>query len=765
MKSLQQFRRNRLSRPIFKRAKAALPGLSDTEREALTAGDVWWDQALFSGHPDWDQLLDTPPATLSDEEQAFLNGPVDRLCAMLDEWEINRQRGDLPPEVWDYLKDNGFFAMIIPREYGGLAFSAFANSEVVRRIASRSVVTAVTVMVPNSLGPGELLMHFGTQAQRDYWLPRLADGRELPCFGLTSSEAGSDAAAMRDRGRVCRGTFKGQEVLGIRLQWSKRYITLSPVATVLGLAFKLEDPDHLLGEETRRGITLALVPTDLPGVTTGRRHLAAMQFFQNGPTEGQDVFIPLDYVIGGVEQVGKGWPMLMSALAAGRGISLPSLAAAATALAARTTGAYARIRHQFGIPIGEFEGVQERLGVLAADAYMVEAARRLTCAGLDQGYKPSVVSAIMKVHTTYRMRESIDHALDVHAGKAVIDGPGNYLSDLYRAVPVSITVEGANILTRSMIIFGQGAIRCHPWLLKEMLALEEENPSRALDAFDEAFWGHAAHTTRTLFRAWIRSWSGGLFAPSPDRGSQHGYFRQLSRYSAVLALLADGALLTLGGDLKRREMLSARLGDMLAELYLLSAVLKRWQDEGRQAADRALVEYNLARGLATLDRSIQGVLANLPNRPLAVCLKLLVQPLGVRHQGPSDRLTKRCARLLLDPGPDRERLTPGLFLEAGASGALAELERCFQFVTETAPLRERLHKAGCDDPREALRRGLISDHQAERLEQAQALSDRVIAVDDFPPGILGESNFTPTPSPTPSASASDTRKAADASDR
>jgi acyl-CoA dehydrogenase len=471
------------------------------------------------------------------------------------------------------LKTKKFFGMIIPKEHGGLGFSAFAHSEVIRTISSRSVTAGVTVMVPNSLGPGELLLQFGTDQQRRHWLPRLADGREIPAFGLTSPEAGSGAASMTDRGIVCRDRFQGEEVLGIRLNWHKRYITLGPVATVLGLAFKLDDPGHLLGEQDHLGITVALVPTDLPGVEIGRRHLASYQMFQNGPNRGHDVFIPLDHVLGGEDQIGQGWTMLMSALAAGRGISLPSLSAAGAAFAARTTGAYARVRRQFGIPIGRFEGVQERLGRLAASAYLLDAARRLTTAGLDEGRKLAVISAIMKAHATYRLREAIDDAMDVHAGKAVIDGPKNYLGNLYRAVPVGITVEGANILTRSLIIFGQGAIRAHPYLLDEMLALEEPDRNQALVAFDQVFWRHVGHSVKTLFRALGRSWSKGVFAPAPDVGETKRHYRQLGRYAASFALTADMALLTLGGALKRKEMLSARLGDVLAELYLLSAAL------------------------------------------------------------------------------------------------------------------------------------------------------------------------------------------------
>src|SRR6266851_2508723 len=513
------FRRDYITKPIFRWARHVLPSLSDTEREAIEAGDIWWDADLFTGNPDWTKLLAFPAAKLTPEEQAFLDGPVDELCRMLDDWRINWELGDLPPEVWDFLKAHKFFAMIIPKKYGGLEFSAYAHSEVIRKISTRSICAAVTAMVPNSLGPGELLHRFGTKQQQDYWLPRLAEGKEIPCFGLTSPEAGSDAASMTDSGVVCRGLWQGREVLGIRLNWHKRYITLCPIATVIGLAFKLYDPDHLLGERNEIGITLALVPTSLPGVEVGRRHLPALMVFQNGPTTGRDVFIPLDHVIGGVAQAGKGWKMLMSALAAGRGISLPSLSAAGTAFAAHTTGAYARIREQFHVPIGRFEAIQERLGRIAATAYLLDAARRLTCAAIDHGHKPAVITAIVKQQATERLRVIANDAMDIHGGKAVQEGPLNYLGSFYRAVPIGITVEGANIVTRSLIQFGQGAIRSHPYLLKEITAHEDPDHARALDEFDRAFWAHVGHSFANGLRAFARAWSGGRLAPAPAAGA------------------------------------------------------------------------------------------------------------------------------------------------------------------------------------------------------------------------------------------------------
>ncbi|MHC1944333.1 acyl-CoA dehydrogenase [Bradyrhizobium sp. UFLA06-06] len=729
------FRRDYMTKPIFSWARGVLPTMSDTEREALEAGDVWWDADLFTGNPDWSKLLAFAPARLTDEEQAFLHGPVDELCRMLDEWKINWEWRDLPPEVWAFIKAKKFFGMIIPREFGGLGFSPYAHSEVVRKISSRSLTAAVTVMVPNSLGPGELLMRFGTKEQQDKWLPRLASGQDIPCFGLTSPEAGSDAASMIDTGIICKGNFEGREVLGLRLNWHKRYITLGPVATLLGLAFKAYDPDHLVGSEEELGITVALIPTHLPGVSIGHRHLPAMQVFQNGPNWGRDVFIPLDYIIGGQERLGQGWKMLMTALAAGRGISLPSLSAAGAAYAARTTGAYARIREQFGISISKFEGIEEPLARIAGTAYLLDAARRLTCAALNEGHHPAVISGIMKLHATERMRIAIDDAMDIHGGKAVIDGPQNYLGGLYRSVPVGITVEGANILTRNLIVFGQGAIRAHPYLLQEMNALGEPDRDKGLTAFDTAFWKHVGHSFATMFRAWGRSWSFGLFAPAPDAGDATEFYRQLSRYSSAFALCADMALLTLGGALKRKEMLSARFGDILSELYLLSAALKRWQDEGRQKEDLPALQWCMASGFKTIENRFAEIFANLPNRPVAWLLKFLIQPFGARVTGPSDRVVQQCAQLVLSPSAARDRLTPDLaFVED--DGGIARLEKAFRLVTEAEDAAKQLRAARLHDWKDAVKKGVITEADGEKLAAAHEAVAKVIEVDDFAPEAL-----------------------------
>jgi acyl-CoA dehydrogenase len=733
------FRRDTITRPIFAWAKKAMPAMSDTEREALEAGDVWWDADLFTGAPDWSKLLAVTPASLTAEEQAFLEGPVNELCAMLDDWKISWELRDLPPEVWVFIKKHRFFGMIIPKEFGGLGFSPYAHSEVVRKVSTRSVTAAVTVMVPNSLGPGELLMHFGTDEQRQHWLPRLADGREIPCFGLTSPEAGSDAASMIDTGIVCKGTFEGREVIGLKLNWHKRYITLGPVATVLGLAFKAYDPDHLLGQEEDLGITVALIPTHLPGVQIGRRHLPSMQVFQNGPNWGKDVFVPLDYIIGGQARIGQGWKMLMSALAAGRGISLPSLSAAAAAYCARTSGAYARIREQFGIPIGKFEGIEEPLARIAGTAYLVDGARRLTCAALNQGHHPAVISGIMKLHATERMRIAVNDAFDIHSGKAIIDGPQNYLGALYRAVPIGITVEGANILTRNLIVFGQGAIRAHPFMLEEMTAIAEPDAEKGLDRFDKAFWKHVGHSVRTMLRAWGHSWTGGLFAAAPDAGKAKPFYRQLSRFSAAFALSADMALLTMGGALKRREMISARFGDILSELYLLSGALKRWEDEGRQQADFPALEWCMETGCKTIQTKFAEIFANLPNRFVALLLRFLLQPLGARDTGPTDRNVHECAQMILEPSAARERLTAGLYHKDDDRG-LARLEKAFVLVTAAEAIDRRMRAARIKDWREAVKRGVITASEGEKMRLADEAVAKVVEVDDFAPEQLSQAD-------------------------
>ncbi|MCV0396736.1 MAG: acyl-CoA dehydrogenase [Rhizobiaceae bacterium] len=725
-------RKKYLTAPLFKWARGVMPPISETERDAIDAGTVWWDGALFSGDPDWDELMVTPQAKLSPEEQAFIDGPVRELCAMVDDWKITWEDRDLPPEVWRFMREKKFFGMIIPKKYGGLGFSNTAHSEVVRTVSSASVVAGVTVMVPNSLGPGELLMHFGTDEQRDYWLPRLAEGTEIPCFGLTSEDAGSDAAAMTDSGVVEYGEFEGERVLGIRLNFHKRYITLGPIATVMGLAFKMSDPENHLGRGEDLGITVALLPTSTPGVSHGERHVPQMTHFQNGPLYGKDVFVPLDHVLGGEAQIGQGWKMLMTALAAGRGISLPSQSAAAAAMCARATGAYARVRSQFGIPISLFEGIREKLAQLTANAYLIDAARRLTVAALDEGHKPSVVSAIMKYHATERMRQSVEIAMDIHGGKTIIDGPRNYMGGQFRSVPIGITVEGANILTRNLMIFGQGAIRSHPFMLEELLALSEEDEKAGLEAFDRNFWRHVGHSIKTAGRAKLRAWAG-AFGRAPKGADMPHHWRALSRYASAFALSADMALLTLGGELKRKEMISARLGDILSELYLLGAVLKRHEDEGRLKEDRPIVDYVMLQGVERMNVAFDGVLRNLPARWAAWMIRAGAFPFGFGHKQPSDRLTNELAEMLLKPSLQRDRLTPGLYWGEGRPDhALAHLERAFELVTGIEPIEKKMRDAKIRDADEALKAGRISEDERSRLGEAEAAIVEVVRVDAWP---------------------------------
>jgi len=741
------WRQRHLSKPILNWYRKVLPPISATERDAIAAGTVWWDADLFSGKPDWSKLRGFEKPELTPEEQAFLDGPVETLCGMLDDWEI-RRAGDLSEKVWDYIRDEGFMGMIIPKEYHGLGFSALMHSHVVMKVASRSPAAAVTVMVPNSLGPAELLMRYGTDEQRNYYLPRLAKGQEIPCFALTAPEAGSDAASIPDSAVVCYGEHMGKRVLGMKVTWNKRYITLAPVATILGLAFRLYDPDHLLSEKDDIGITLALVPTSTPGVQIGRRHFPAGQAFQNGPTQGRDVFIPMDYIVGGQERVGQGWRMLMDCLAAGRAISLPALGTGAAMFCARFAGAYARIRRQFGLPIGRFEGIEAPLARIGGYAYGLEAARRLTAASLDKGEQPSVLSAILKYHATERMRTALNDALDIHGGRAICDGPRNYLFGVYMSVPVAITVEGANILTRSLIIFGQGAIRCHPYLLKEMEAANLPDPNEALRAFDKALWAHVGSATSNVLRAFWHNLTGGAFASTPNVGTITPMYRGLHRAAVTFAAVADLVMGTLGGELKRREGLSARLGDVLSELYLMSCVLKRFEDDGMPKEDLAFVEWNYRSALYTIQTQLDEVLRNLPMRPVAWLLRVIAFPFGRHHRAPSIWLTRDVARLLLSPSETRDRLTRGIYLSTNAADATGRMERAFQAAVERDRIEENIRKVkpgrkALADLTALVNERVITEEEAAALAAANAIVREVIDVDDFAPEELTQRSASP----------------------
>jgi acyl-CoA dehydrogenase len=730
-------RRNVVSRVVMPLAAKMLPRLGETERVALEAGTVGWDGQLFSGAPDWNALLDFEIKPLSAREQAFLDGPVDSLCRQLDDFEITRS-GDLPEDVWEFLKRERFFGLIIPEAYGGLGFSARAHAEVVTKIASRSLTAAVTVMVPNSLGPAELLMHYGTDEQRDHFLPRLARGEEVPCFALTGPEAGSDAAATQSEGLVCHGKWKGEEVLGIQLRWRKRYITLAPVATLIGLAFRLRDPDHLIGEQEDLGITCALIPSNLSGIEIGARHDPMGVPFQNGPTTGEDVFVPLDAIIGGRAGAGQGWKMLMESLSAGRSISLPSLAVAATKLSTRVTSAYGMVREQFDTPIGRFEGVEEPLARIAGLTYAVDAARSLTAAAVDAGEKPSVLSAIVKAYCTEAMRTVVNDAMDIRAGAAIMRGPRNVLGRTFAAIPIAITVEGSNILTRSMIIYGQGAIRCHPFVLDEMKAAQAND----LERFDAAFFGHLGFAATTAARSLLLGLSRGhLEREAPGGGLTRRACQRLSRASAAFALVSDASMATLGSQLKRREKITGRLADALAWLYLGSSVVKRFEDDGATEQERVFAQWALEHALSRIDVALDGVLRNLPARPIAWLLRPIVFPLGVREREPNDALGSCVVRTLLSDDLARDHLTAGIFLPTGDEAGLGRLEAALAHARPALEVEARLrsavaegridHAPGTDLAFAGLQAGIISQSDLDLLASAVTAREEAIRVDSF----------------------------------
>ncbi|WP_270803874.1 MULTISPECIES: acyl-CoA dehydrogenase FadE [Aeromonas] len=740
--NLVEFRRNQITKPLFKIYKSIMPEMSRTEKEAIEAGTTWWEADLFAGNPDWKKLHAIPVSTLSAEEQAFMDGPVEEVCRMVSDWEVTHERADLSPEVWQYLKDHKFFAMIIKKKYGGLEFSAYAQSCVLQKLCGASAVLASTVGVPNSLGPGELLQHYGTDEQKDYYLPRLAVGKEIPCFALTSPEAGSDAGSIPDFGVVCKGEWEGKEVLGMRLTWNKRYITLAPIATVLGLAFKLRDPEHLLGEEEELGITCALIPTHIKGVGIGRRHFPLNVPFQNGPTQGKDVFVPLDFIIGGPAMAGQGWRMLVECLSVGRGITLPSNSTGGVKMLALASGAYSRIRRQFKLPIGKMEGIEEPLARIGGNAYIMGAAANLTVTGIDLGEKPSVISAIVKYHLTDRAQKCIIDAMDIHGGKAICMGPNNYLARGYQGAPIAVTVEGANILTRSMIIYGQGAIRCHPYVLPEMLAASHPDKEQALKDFDKAVFSHVGFAISNLVRSFWLGITGARFAASPYKDQTKGYYQQLSRLSANLAFLSDMAMGTLGGELKRKERVSARLGDVLSQLYLASSALKRYQDEGRQQADLPLLHWALQDAMFKAQEAIDELLRNFPNRWIGLALRAVVLPLGRDLNRPCDKLDQQVARLLQTPSETRSRLAKGQYLTREEGNPFGLLEQALDDVLAAEPLFEKVCKSdGIKRPFMALDKvadmglaaGVLTQSEAELLRRAEVSRLRTINVDDFDP--------------------------------
>ncbi|MDH5190794.1 MAG: acyl-CoA dehydrogenase [Gammaproteobacteria bacterium] len=739
--NIPMIRRKLISDRILALFRTVTPTMSRTEKEALEAGTVWWDGDLFSGKPDWNKLLKIPAPRLTERERDFIDGPVEDLCKMLDDWKITHEDYDLPTEVWQFIKDNGFFSMIIPRQYGGLEFSALAHSSVVMKIASRSISAAVTVMVPNSLGPAELLLHYGTDEQKEYYLPRLATGEEVPCFALTGPEAGSDASAMPDKGIVCHGEFEGKQVLGIRLNWEKRYITLGPVATVLGLAFKLYDPDHLLGDDEAPGITCALIPTDIPGIKIGDRHMPLNMAFMNGPNYGKDVFIPIDWVIGGKAGVGNGWSMLMESLAAGRSISLPALSTGAGKLTSRATGAYARIRKQFKTPIGKFEGIEEALARIAGFTYMMDAVRVMTAGAVDAGEKPAVVSAIAKFNLTETMRRVVNDAMDIHGGSGICMGPHNFLGRVYQAVPISITVEGANILTRSLIIYGQGAIRCHPYVVKEMQAAKDSNVISASIEFDKALFGHIGFFISNLSRSFLLGLTRGRIATSPVNDSLSLYYKQLTHMSAAFAFVSDVAMMVLGGKLKRKERLSARLADIFSQLYIASCLLKHYEDQGALDEDLPLVQWGCDMALNIIQHRLGEIFRNFPISWVGKLMRLVIFPTGKYFKTPGDRLDHDLATLLLSPSLTRDRLTDGIFVSDNPEDAVGRLETALSKVIESDLVEKKINnavKTGTlkEGPQESLLKeavilGIISQQELDVLHDGLVARKNAIKVDAF----------------------------------
>ncbi len=756
--SVRPLRHALLSRRILALYRRIMPQMSDTERDAIEAGTVWWEGELFRGTPQWSKLLAIPKPTLTQQERDFLDNEVETACAMIDDWHATRELHDMPQDLWQYIKDNRFLSLIIPKEYGGRGFSALAHSQVITKLSTRNSALSVSVMVPNSLGPAELLLHYGTDEQKSHYLPRLATGEEIPAFALTSPWAGSDAAAIPDSGIVCMGQWQGREVLGMRVTWDKRYITLAPVCTLLGLAFRLYDPQGLLGTQKDIGITCALVPATHPGVETGRRHFPLDAMFMNGPTRGTDVFMPLDFIIGGPQMAGQGWRMLMESLAAGRSISLPSSFTGMAKMTSRAVGAYCLVRNQFSTPIGKFEGVEEALARIGGNTYLIDAARSMTAVAVDVGEKPSVVSAIVKYHLTERGRSVVNDGMDIIGGKGICLGPQNFLGRAYQQIPVGITVEGANILTRSLIIFGQGAIRCHPYVLAELHAANHPDPEQALHDFDRALWGHVRYTIGNVFRSLGLGLTAARLvhidadvAPEMER-----YYRLLDRFSSAFAAFADISMLVLGGSLKRRERLSARMGDILSQMYLVSATLKRFEDDGRQADDAPLAHWAIQDAMYKLQDAFEGVLANFPNRAVARGLRLLVFPLGHPVAPPSDELGQQVARVLTRPGAARDRLTQDCYVPTDTTEPIGAIEAAFIASVGTEAIDRKIRQfektgqldgnpaANVRDMAQAVHAaGGITDDEYEAVRLRNELRDRVIAVDDFPFDLQSASQQAP----------------------
>ena len=747
-------RRFLVTHAILDAYRKVMPTMSETEKEALTAGGVGWTADLFSGMPDWQKLINLPGPRISKEEHAFLDGPVEQLCAMLNNWDISRSM-QVPDSVWNFIKANGFFGMIIPKQFGGKEFSAVMHARVISKVSSVCTAVATILSVPNSLGPAELLLHYGTDEQKNHYLPRLANGEDIPCFALTSPVAGSDASSITDYGVVCQAEFNGKQQTCLRLNWDKRYITLAPVATLLGLAFKLYDPEHILGDQDELGITCALIPVTTANVVTGRRHFPLHSAFPNGPTQGKDVIVPIDYIIGGAKMAGAGWRMLMECLAAGRGISLPSMVMGGAIQGTLASGSYARIRRQFNTHIGDFGGIQEALARMVGNAYSADAMRMLTVTPLDHGVKPVVASAIAKCHATQMGRYISTDAMDVQGGKAICMGPKNYLAQPYIETPISITVEGANILTRSMIIFGQGVIRCHPYILPELTSAQDQDRDRSLQKFDRAIFSHIGFLWSNKVRAFVLGLTNGYLATAPN-GPLKRYYQQFSRFSAVLAFMADMSMITLGAELKRREQLSARLGDLLSYLYIGSSVLKNYSlnaNNDKDGEERLLVKWICQDLLFKLQTQLSGLLANLPNRWLRFSLRMVVMPLGHRILPPSDKLGIQVANLLQRPGRVRELLGQFVYMTPNDNNPMGKMDALLADVISVEPLEKKVLRAARKDEihgknlpeliKAAVAANILSTEEGEQLHRVYLARMEFIHVDDFGPEAFGYPTAAP----------------------
>jgi acyl-CoA dehydrogenase len=757
--AIPALRRVAIIAPAYATVRKILPKVSETEQQALDAGTIGFDAELFSGRPDWAKLRAIPAIELSDEERAFLNGPTEDLCRMTQDWQVRHNQKEIPKEIWDFVKKHGFLGMLISKEHGGLGFSAQAQSLILGKIASRSPDVCVIVMVPNSLGPGELIEKYGTDEQKHHYLPRLARGDDVPCFSLTGPTSGSDAATMRDIGTVVRGTWKGKPTVGVKVSWDKRYITLGPDATLVGLAFQLFDPENILGRNEKNGsdnigITVALIPANHPGVNIGRRHLPSGSAFPNGPNWGRDVFIPMEFIIGGEKMAGQGWRMLMECLAAGRAISLPSSATAASKAMLRFTTAYARIRKQFGLPVGKMEGLEEPLTRMVETAYVNEAARAVTAAMVSRGEKPAVISALMKYQTTEKMRQTVNDAMDLHGGKAICDGPSNYIMSAYQSVPVGITVEGANILTRTLITFAQGALRSHPYLYKEVQACQNPDTKAGMKAFEKAFGGHVSFSLSNITGALFHNLTGGMFGRVPDGAyGTADWYRQLWRQSRNFALVADMTVAVLGGGLKTKQKITGRLADALSELYMLSCVLKRYEDDGRPHNDRLIVALAAQNALYRHQQALRGVVDNFPVAPVRVLLNWLVFPLGARYKPAPDWLGHKVVSLVLEPGDVRDRLTRHMFVSRDVNDATGLLEVTLEKVVRAEEAEKKLDRAvrhgqirryhGVDWIGDAQKKNVITESEAQLLRDVESLTARVIAVDHFDPAEVKPNYMTP----------------------